>query len=1026
MNEVLYMIKINEVQPETSILENLDVHNLSPIEEKNLIKLFESQSSQLVQGAKWYLIDSVFYVKWRSYVGYDLKENEKNTSNSPKPDMIDNSALVNAKGKLKPGLSDYHHYNLVSELVWKALHKIYGGGPIIFRKVITCGIKKNMIVEIYPLNLKVHLEGKGKSVDITISKSETIEKIVQVACKEFKIKTEEVKLFDYYFLQIGKEYSIKTKQISDSYITNNNDLLLRTKESIENQKNNIDLESTDYLKTLINKPKHRGLTGLSNLGNTCFMNSGIQCLLNTIPLITYFLQGNYLTEINEKNPIGMGGKMANAFAEVCLEYWGGKSSVYSPREFKHVIGQFANQFTGYNQHDVQELISFVLDGIHEDLNRIKDKPYLENPETENKTDIQIGKEYWWNFKARNNSIITDLFHGQLRSKLTCPKCKKSTTKFDPFSSLSLPIPPPKEIELKITVIYKNGKLKPQVFGVKVERSLGIQGLYIELSKLTSIDPNNFLIGEVYNHKIYQKYGKTKDLGKIKQNDTIIAWEIDNDQNKEKLNNNNKKKTYHIEVRFKNIPLYRKGVHSLVSFGVPRIVSISGEQIEYKELYQKICLLIDRVIPNNLPTEEDDQEEIQSRNKKREKIKKDKELRKQKKEQEKKEKEKEKEKGIEKETNNQTKNEKENHKEQGKKEMETETEKEREKEKEKEVDNQTGNGNDIETEKENDNESYSFISETDDYSDYYNEEDYSNSYGSSDYEIYGGGEANWETESESDYDNLESSDIDDMIYSKHGFYKYVFRPFFKITKINRLYSFGNVLKEDETVNVDEWDSFEVTFNPNLQKDDEIKEEKVINHTEQLAVANLHQSYKQMAKNLSKKIEQLDILKCLEKFLSEEILSEKDKWYCSKCKEQVQAIKKFDLWKLPEVLIIHLKRISYGTIFREKIDTLINFPEILNLEQYKINKKSNSKPSNLDYQLYAVSNHYGYYGGGHYTAYAQNPSTQDWYEYDDSTVSSIDSVKNSITRNAYLLFYHRKNEYAKYIKALPEEIEDFKNN
>jgi ubiquitin C-terminal hydrolase len=41
------------------------------------------------------------------------------------------------------------------------------------------------------------------------------------------------------------------------------------------------------------------------------------------------------------------------------------------------LGKYAPQFSGFQQHDSQELLAFILDGLHEDLNKVKDKPYVE-------------------------------------------------------------------------------------------------------------------------------------------------------------------------------------------------------------------------------------------------------------------------------------------------------------------------------------------------------------------------------------------------------------------------------------------------------------------------------------------------------------------------------------------------------------------------------------------------------------------------------------------------------------------------
>ncbi|GCC35578.1 hypothetical protein chiPu_0014064, partial [Chiloscyllium punctatum] len=136
-------------------------------------------------------------------------------------------------------------------------------------------------------------------------------------------------------------------------------------------------------------PSQAGLCGLSNLGNTCFMNSALQCLSNTGPLTDYFLQGKYEEELNRENPLGMRGEIAEAFAELIKQMWSGRSSYVAPRMFKTQVGCFAPQFSGYQQQDSQELLAFLLDGLHEDLNRVKKKPYLELKDANGREDEMV-------------------------------------------------------------------------------------------------------------------------------------------------------------------------------------------------------------------------------------------------------------------------------------------------------------------------------------------------------------------------------------------------------------------------------------------------------------------------------------------------------------------------------------------------------------------------------------------------------------------------------------------------------------
>lgn len=81
-------------------------------------------------------------------------------------------------------------------------------------------------------------------------------------------------------------------------------------------------------------------------------------------------------------------------------------------------------FSGYAQHDSQEFFSFIVDGLHEDLNRVQKKPYVESVESAGRKDPIVAYESWKAYIQRNQSIIVDLMTGQYKSKVVCPTCDR--------------------------------------------------------------------------------------------------------------------------------------------------------------------------------------------------------------------------------------------------------------------------------------------------------------------------------------------------------------------------------------------------------------------------------------------------------------------------------------------------------------------------------------------------------------------------------------------------------------------------
>lgn len=150
-------------------------------------------------------------------------------------------------------------------------------------------------------------------------------------------------------------------------------------------------------------------------------------------------------------------------------------------------------------------------------------------------------------------------------------------------------------------------------------------------------------------------------------------------------------------------------------------------------------------------------------------------------------------------------------------------------------------------------------------------------------------------------------------------------------------------------------------------------------------------------------------CFDALEMPEELEKGNEWYCSQCKDHKLATKQMYIYKTPDILILHFKRFKVrGIVRRQKNEANVDFPFELNMAKYIVSEEPINayipfvkdqglymQPSyDLQiphkappiYELYAVSNHYGSLGGGHYTAYAKNGER--WYSFNDSSVSAVE--------------------------------------
>uniref|UniRef100_A0A7N0U8U8 Ubiquitinyl hydrolase 1 n=1 Tax=Kalanchoe fedtschenkoi TaxID=63787 RepID=A0A7N0U8U8_KALFE len=540
----------------------------SPEEERVAIRdIVTAAEADTKEGDTFYLITHRWWQSWLEYVNQEhpvmtsngslIDEGHDSSSSSEvrRPLSIDNSDLIldsaledsTTEIELRSSLVEGRDYILLPHGVWNQLYLWYGGGPVLARKVIDSGLSQTELsVEVYPLHLQLLVLPRGDQSTIRISKKETIGELHRRACEIFDLNPDQVWIWDYFGHKKHALMNEMGKTLDDANIQTDQEILLEVRSNgshalsngygsavHENGKDSSSVllepsksENAYGLSGVTTRGTSAGLSGLQNLGNTCFMNSAIQCLVHTPEFARYFRE-DYRQEINWQNPFGMVGELALAFGELLRKLWAPGRAPVAPRAFKQKLARFAPQFSGYNQHDSQELLAFLLDGLHEDLNRVKHKPYVKSRDADGRPDEEVADEYWANHIARNDSIIVDVCQGQYKSTLVCPVCNKVSVTFDPFMYLSLPLQSTNTRTMTVTVFSCDGTSLPNACTVTVPKQGRCRDLILALHNACSIKQSDkLLLAEVRGNLIHRRLEDPLiSLSTVKDDDYLAAYKI---------------------------------------------------------------------------------------------------------------------------------------------------------------------------------------------------------------------------------------------------------------------------------------------------------------------------------------------------------------------------------------------------------------------------------------------------------------------------------------------------------------------
>jgi ubiquitin C-terminal hydrolase/Ca2+-binding EF-hand superfamily protein len=475
----------------------------SPNSEKDIIHglLLE----QMVEGDTWYLISTPWLETWKNYVNFDKSDtgfednfqgltNMRSKSILPgsRPVEISNVEIQNpdCPEHIREDCKCPEDCTPIHNKAWKELVSWYGGGPEFPRTVIRTK-QGTLDLEWFPVVLHVHVSSHDLRT-LVVSRTRYVSNVLQlisesqtgrlywVSEKGLQLLKSEKILSTYFsqskvvkcvfqetgqdegtpllkeFIEVNQEFQFNLGQ-NIEYEEDGQWLSGFIKEITEDEyiigagwrSKTVKIQKTDSFRirkpsrNLITSSRTTNATGLVNLGNTCYMNSILQCLNNTPLLSKFFALNSYARLVNKKNPESSQGEICRVFGNLLRNLSSVSYSRVRPYEFYETFSQIFTLFQGNEQQDAHEFLRMLLDSLHEDLNRqegVKTSKTITLNDPAIELERQTSQEHWQKIQGNIGSVISDLCGGQSRNRIACKQCNSQVVIFEMFMDLSLPIP----------------------------------------------------------------------------------------------------------------------------------------------------------------------------------------------------------------------------------------------------------------------------------------------------------------------------------------------------------------------------------------------------------------------------------------------------------------------------------------------------------------------------------------------------------------------------------------------------------